>query len=383
MSFHSRLLYRSFFTSSSATAPTHPTLKIMVDDLYKERNLKRVVEKFKQFSECDRFRCKDGIYAVTIRRLASAKRFSSIEEIIEDQKKYKDISREGFVIRLISLYGKSGMFDHASKTFDEMPKLKCERTVKSFNALLTACLDSENFDKVHKVFRELPSNLSINPDVFSYNIVIQAFCEMGSLDSALSMLDEMEKKGVSPNLITFNTLLNGFYGGDRFSDGERIWGRMKKSNFVPDIRSFNAKLQGLVLGGKMAEAVKLVEELGTWGLKPDIFSFNALIKGFCHNGNLEKAKMIYSELAQNDCVSNRSTFQTLVPCLCKNGDFELALKLCKESISSRSFVDVALLQVVVDGLVKGSKVVEAKKLVELGWVNSYSHSSLKMPTEVE
>ncbi|KAF8409444.1 hypothetical protein HHK36_005520 [Tetracentron sinense] len=383
MSLLSRLLSRSFCTSPSATEPSHSTLKTMINDLFKERSLKTLVEKFKKSSECDRFRSKHRIYAVTVRRLASAKKFSMIEELLEDQKKYKSISSEGFAIRLISLYGKSGMFDNASKTFDQLPELKCERTVKSFNALLSACVDSKNFDKVEKLFRELPSNLSINPDIVSYNIVIQAFCEMGSLDSALSMLDEMESNGVSPTLITFNILLNALHGGNRFSDGEGIWARMEKGNCVPDIRSFNAKLRGLILGGKTTEAVKLVEELRSNGLEPDIFSFNALIKGFCNDGNLEEAQRIYNELRDNDCVPDRTTFQTLVPCLCEKGDFDMAFKLCKESIGRRLFVDAGLLQVVVDGLVKESKVEEAKKLVELGRSKSYSKASLKIPSDVE
>nr|DAD42496.1 TPA_asm: hypothetical protein HUJ06_000726 [Nelumbo nucifera] len=125
---------------------------------------------------------------------------------------YDDISKEGFAIRLISLYGQSSMSEHACRTFGQLPELKCTRTVKSFNALLSACADSRNFDKADQIFRELPSRLSITPDLFSYNIMIRALCDRGSLDSALSFLDEMEKNGVGPNLITFNTLLNAFYG---------------------------------------------------------------------------------------------------------------------------------------------------------------------------
>ncbi|XP_010241042.1 PREDICTED: pentatricopeptide repeat-containing protein At3g13160, mitochondrial-like [Nelumbo nucifera] len=379
MSSLARLLHRKFFTSSPATIPsTATTFKTTVDGLFHERDLKKLVEKFKSCSDNYRFRCKHRIYETTVRRLAGAKKFSWVEEILEHQKKYADISKEGFAVRLISLYGQSGMSEHACRMFDQLPELKCTRTVKSFNALLSACADSRNFDKVDQIFRELPSRLSITPDLFSYNIMVRALCDRGSLDSALSFLDEMEKNGVSPNLITFNTLLNAFYGDNRFSDGEEIWARMEKSNCIPDVQSFNAKMRGLVLLGKTSEAVKLFDELKTRGVKPDIFSFNALIKGFCNEGNLEEAKKIYSELEKNDCTPNRPTYETLVPCLCEKEDFGLAFKLCKESLN-RCRVDAGLLQVVVDGLVKESKVEDAKKLVELGRSKSYSRSSLKMP----
>ncbi|KAJ4982319.1 hypothetical protein NE237_033156 [Protea cynaroides] len=89
-----------------------------------------------------------------------------VEEILEDQKKNDDISKEGFAIRIISLYGKSGMFDQAYQTFDQLPEPKCQRTVKSFDALLTACVDTSTFDKAELLFCELPSCLSIQPNLY-------------------------------------------------------------------------------------------------------------------------------------------------------------------------------------------------------------------------
>ncbi|XP_042497615.1 pentatricopeptide repeat-containing protein At1g55890, mitochondrial-like [Macadamia integrifolia] len=387
MSSFSRLLYRRFCTSPTITSPSasssSPSLNTLLQGIVKERSFKKLVEKFKKCSEEHRFRCRPRFYEITVRRLADAKKFHYIEEILEEQKKYNDISKEGFAVRLISLYGKSGMFDHASKTFDQMPELKCPRTVMSFNALLTACVDSKNFLKADRYFRVLPPSLSVIPNRFTYNIMIRAFCEMGQFDFAIRMLDEMERNEVEPDMITFNTLLKALYEHDRFSDGEKIWAKMENTNCTPDNRSFNAKLEGLVRGGKTQEAVELVKELRTRGLKPDIFSFNSLIKGFCNEGNIEDAMRIYDDLAKEDCVSNRMTIQTIVPCLCKKGDFDLAFKLCQDSLNRHCLLDAGLLQVVVDGLVKESKLDEAKELVNLGRDRKYSRSFLKLPTGAE
>ncbi|XP_043699250.1 pentatricopeptide repeat-containing protein At1g55890, mitochondrial-like [Telopea speciosissima] len=383
MSSFTRLLYRSFCTSPATTSPSSTSLNTLLQGVVKERSFKKLVEKFKKSSETYRFRCRPRVYEITVRRLADAKKFQYIEEILEEQKKYSDISKEGFAVRIISLYGKSGMFDHASKTFDQLPELKCPRTVMAFNALLTASIDCKNFDEADRIFRELQPSLSISPNNFTYNIMIRAFCEMGRFDSALRMLDEMEKNGVEPNMITFNTLLKALYEGDRFSDGEKIWAKMENTTCVPDNKSFNAKLEGLIRGGKTLEAVELVKELRSRGLKPDMYSFNSLIKGFCNEGDLEEAMRIYDDLANNDCTPNRTTIQTIVPFLCKKGDFDLAFSLCKDSLSRHCLLDAGVLQAVVDGLVKESKLDEAKELVNLGREKRYSRSFLKLPTGAE
>ncbi|CBI41008.3 unnamed protein product, partial [Vitis vinifera] len=348
--------------SPSATAQATGNLESVFKDIYRERNLKRLVQKFKKSSELDRFRTKTGIYEETVRRLASAKRFRWIEEILEEQKKYKDISREGFAVRLISLYGKSGMFDHAFKVFDEMPDQKCERSVLSFNALLGACVHSKKFDKIDGFFQELPGNLGVVPDVVSYNIIVNAFCEMGSLDSALSVLDEMEKVGLEPDLITFNTLLNAFYQNGSYADGEKIWDLMKKNNVAPNVRSYNAKLRGVISENRMSEAVELIDEMKTSGIKPDVFTLNSLMKGFCNAGNLEEAKRWYSEIARNELPPVRATYMTLIPFLVEKGDFDMATELCKEVCSRRWLIEPALLQQVLEGLVKESKIEEATEL---------------------
>lgn len=176
-------------------------------------------------------------------------------------------------------------------------------------------------------------------------------------------------------------LLNAFYGNNRFSDGEKIWERMEEEKIVPDIRSFNAKLRGLVSEGKTSEAVKLADDLERLKLKRDTFSYNALIKGFCKEGNLEEAKKIYMNMTKNDCAPNRGTFAVLIPSLCEAGDFEMALKLCNESMSRQKLVDAKLLQEVVNGLVKGSRAHDAKRLVDHAWDNGYSKKSLRMPSK--
>ncbi|XP_058091452.1 small ribosomal subunit protein mS78 (rPPR3a)-like [Magnolia sinica] len=367
--------------SPSPSSLSPPPLKSIVDDLFQEANLQALVQKFKSSSQCHRFRSKHRIYSVTVRRLASANLHDSIADILNHQKQFPEISTEGFAVRLISLYGQSHMFDHARNLFDELPQLNCPRTVKSFNALLTAALNSKLFHKVTELFDTLPPEISVKPDVFSYNILIQAFCKMGSFGSAVSVLDMMEMNGVKPDLVTFNSLLNGFYTGSQFSDAEKIWTKMEEYNCVPNIISYNERLRGLVLEGKTEEAVKLVGELGSRGLKPSIFSFNSLIKGYCNDGNLEEAKRIFSELVNNDCVPNRWTFEILIPRVCEKGDLNWAVKVCKEGMHRRRSVDVGVIQVVVDALVRESRVEDAKKLVEFGVSTGYAAwSGLKLPS---
>ncbi|CAK7350835.1 unnamed protein product [Dovyalis caffra] len=377
-----RLLRRTFSTATSAAIAdnSNSKAKSLSREIYSERNFEQLVEKFKNASVDERFRKKHAVYKETIRRLAAARKLHYVEEILEDQKKYKDISKEGFNARLITLYGSVRMFDNARKVFEEMLERKCDVTVLSFNALLGACVNSKKFDEAEGLFKGFSKDLEIEPDLISYNTILKAYCEMGSLDSAVLLLDEMEKKGLEPDLITFNTLLFGFYVKGRFVDGENIWKQMKEKNVKPDRYSYNAKLLGLTLDKRMEDAVKVVEEMKSEGIELNTVSYNALIRGFVNEEDLEEAKHWYGETVRSGFKRDRLTFERLIPFALQKGDFIFAYDVCKDVLSSKLHFQEALMQPVVDALAKESKIKEAKELVHLGNAHRDCSYKLKLPS---
>ncbi|XP_010500086.1 PREDICTED: pentatricopeptide repeat-containing protein At3g13160, mitochondrial [Camelina sativa] len=374
---------RRFFSAVTAAAttasPSKPSSLItLVND---ERDPKFITEKFKKACQVEWFRKNIAVYERTVRRLAAAKKFEWIEEILEEQNKYPNMSKEGFVARIINLYGRVGMFENAQKVFDEMPERNCKRTVLSFNALLNACVNSKKFDLVEELFKELPGKLSIEPDVASYNTLIKGLCGKGSFTEAVALIDEIENKGLKPDHITFNILLHESYTKGKIQEGEKIWARMGEKNVKRDVRSYNARLLGLATEMKSDEMVNLFDELKVNGIKPDVFTFTAMIKGSVSEGKLDEAITWYKEIEKNGLRPMKFIFTSLLPAMCKAGDLESAYELCKEIFSKRFLVDGAILQEVVDELVKGSKQDEAEKIVELAKTNDYLQCKLRLSSE--
>ncbi|CAI9087699.1 OLC1v1021841C1 [Oldenlandia corymbosa var. corymbosa] len=324
-----------------------------------------IVKKFKASSDSRRFRKRDFYYEATVRRLASRGEFSAVDEILQHQKTYTDIADEGFAVRLICYYGKAKMFDEARKLFDELPSLNCERTVVSFNALLSACVNSRQYDKVFELFSKVPVELGIEPNVVSYNTVIKGFCAVGCSDEALSMLDEMEKNNVKPDAVTFNTLLNAFNQMENFSQAEKLWSLMEEKDVVANVGSYNARLRGLVARNQNAEAVELIDEMRAKGVALDVFSYNALLKGFVDDGNLEEAKRWYWNMIEHGLKPDKATFGMLVPFACDKDDFEFAFEMCKKAIKTNQKVYQSVVQMVIDGLVLRSKDDEAEILKKM------------------
>ncbi|WOG85265.1 hypothetical protein DCAR_0104453 [Daucus carota subsp. sativus] len=360
-------------TTPKPNKPTKPTSQAA--------RLKQLAKNFKKSSKNPSFRLRIPYYESTVYRLAAAKQFNLIQDILEHQKQFDSITDERFTVRLISLYGKAGMFDNASKLFDEMPELKCERTVISFNALLAACVNCKKFDKLEALFRDLPGQLGIKPDRVSYNTLIKSYCVMGSVELAVGVIELMESKGLAPDLITFNTIFDALYRNKKMDDAEKLWVLMESKNVIANVRSYNPKLRALVADERISEAVELIEEMRAKGVMPDIYSFNALIQGYCFEKNLEQAKRWYGELAKCDVSPDRMTYEIMLPFVCDIADFDYAFQLCKDVLNSKHRVSMSVIQRVVDGLATDLKSEEAEVLVDLADTNNYFHYKLKLPAE--
>ncbi|CAO2823731.1 unnamed protein product [Amaranthus hypochondriacus] len=349
-----------------------------IKDLLNQNTSRKMVQIFKSLTGNSYFRERHSrIYEIVIHRLFLAKELSLIEDVLESQKDY--ISNEGFGARLVYLYGKAGMFDHARKVFDELVQRGDMHRILLFDTLLGAAHNAGEFDKVYQLFQELPSKLGIKPSEVAYSTAVHALCKLGWFDDALELFDRMEENGINPRVYSFNSLLCGIYENGKFEEGDKIWERMIKNGVVPNTISYNSKLHRLFNDGKVSEAMGLFMEMKSNGLKLTVCTYNALILGSCKSDDLDGVRKWYKELGNSSGVPNRVTFGIIVPFLCDKRDFDLAYQVCRVMVKRICLLDEALLQRVVDELVKNSMVEKAQVIVGLSKSNSFVPYNLVLP----
>ncbi|XP_057967170.1 pentatricopeptide repeat-containing protein At1g80150, mitochondrial [Malania oleifera] len=276
----------------------------------------------------------------TVSRLAGAHRFDYIEHLLEHQKSLPQGRREGFIVRIIMLYGKSGMTKHALDTFYDMHLFGCRRTVKSFNAALTVLAQARDLGAIEAFLREVPWKYGVELDIFSVNIVIKAFCGMGILDKAYLVMVEMETLGVEPDVITYTTLISAFYKKNRCEIGNGLWNLMLLKGCLPNLATFNVRIQFLVTNGRAWQANSLMGIMHHLGIRPDEVTYNLVIKGFCLAGYLEMAQRVYSAFCGRGYKPNLKIYQTMIHYFCKGGEFGFAYTMCKDSMKRNWFPNV-------------------------------------------
>ncbi|XP_059641892.1 pentatricopeptide repeat-containing protein At1g80150, mitochondrial [Cornus florida] len=301
----------------------------------------------------------------TVSRLAGARRFDYIENLLEHQKTLPQGRREGFIIRIIMLYGKAGMTKHAIDTFCDMHLNGCRRTVKSFNAALKVLTQTRDLEEIELFIREVPSKFDIELDIFSVNILIKAFCEMDILDKAYLVMVEMEKVGIKPDVFTYTTLISAFYKKNRCEIGNGLWNLMLLRGCSPNLATFNARIQFLANKGRAWHANSLMQMMKNKRITPDEVTYNLVIKAFCRGGFLEMAQWVYSSLHDKGYKPNIKIYQTMIHYLCKGGEFGIAYTMCKDSMKKNWFTNVDTIHTLLEGLQKNGKLAEARFIMTL------------------
>ncbi|CAN4124595.1 unnamed protein product [Withania somnifera] len=320
--------------------------------LKRERNPEKLFQLFKENAHNKIVIENRYVFEDTVSRLAGAGRFDYIENMLEHQKTLPQGHREGFIVRIIMLYGKAGMIQNALKTFYDMHLYGCPRTVKSFNAALKVLTLSNDLDAIESFLWDVPERFSIHIDVLSVNTVISSFCEMGISEKAYLFMVEMEKFGIKPDVFTYTTLISSFYKANRWQIGDGLWNLMVRKGCMPNIATFNVRIQFMVNMGFAWEANKLLQLMKRIGITPDEATYNLVIKGFFLVENLPMAKRIYSALHGEDFKPNSRIYQTMIHYLSKAGEFELAYSMCKDSMKNNWFPSSDIIIKILEGLCK-------------------------------
>jgi pentatricopeptide repeat protein len=316
----------------------------------------------------------------TVSRLAGAGRFDYIEHLLEHQKTLLQGRREGFIVRIIMLYGKAGMTKHAIDTFYDMHLYGCRRTVKSFNAALKVLTSTRDLGAIEEFIYNVPERFFVELDIFSVNIIIKAFCDMYFLDKEYLVMLEMEKLGIKPDVVTYTTLISSFYKDNRWEIGNGLWNLMVLRGCLPNLATFNVRIQYLVNRRRAWQANSLMDMMQKLGITPDEVTYNLVIKGFCQAGYLEMAKRVYSALHAKGYKPNMKIYQTMIHYLCKGGDFDLAYTMCKDCMRKNWFPSVDTIHTLLEGLKNNGQIGKAKVILTLAQSRVPPFSSSQLGT---
>ncbi|KAF3443623.1 hypothetical protein FNV43_RR13313 [Rhamnella rubrinervis] len=226
-----------------------------------------------------------------------------------------------------------------------------------------------------------------SPDYSIIEFLVFSYAQIGKLDIAAKLLEEVHSDAVTVSAIAYNKSLNVlvkrnqvhvaislFRKTNEVDKGCRLLKEVQlRKELSPNVITFTSVISGYCKLGRMKEASILFAKMLTFGIKPNAITFNALIDGFGKAGEMGSALFmqlnqgvnLWHQMNARNIPPNGHTF-VLIQALCKVNRLDEARDFLRQLKWVALFQNL-FVQPVIDGFCKAGNIDEANIIVWERW----------------
>ncbi|XP_057833194.2 pentatricopeptide repeat-containing protein At2g13600-like [Cryptomeria japonica] len=252
----------------------------------------------------------------------------------------------------------------AKKFFSEGKQIHSYITERGFTFTIDTFLQNRllnMYDKcgsladTSKVFDHM-----IEPDVFSWNMIIAAHKSHGFLQEALALFNQMQRTGIQLNEFTFSTVLPVCANEDSIRHSLQIHGKVIRCGFQSNVVVMNTLIDIYAKFGNMHKAGQLFDKMP----KRDVVSWAAVLAGYKRNGFIEKSLEVFKLMQLAGLTPNSATFASMLPVCAKLGALEQGIDIHRKIIENGLMSDVAVMTSLIDLYAKCGRIAKARQLFD-------------------
>ncbi|KAJ3680859.1 hypothetical protein LUZ60_015348 [Juncus effusus] len=220
---------------------------------------------------------------------------------------------------LMKGYMKAGRLDDVVWTIKAM---KLESDPKSrpdhvtYTTVITALVNVGSMDQAHDVFNEMKS-ANIHANLRTYNVLLKGYCSKLEVNKAKELMREMETQvGIKPSVESYNTLINGCILIDDTASALAFFNEMRDKGIAPSKISYTTIMKAFALSGQPKLAHKVFDEMSKdQRVQMDMPAWNMLVKGYCKMGLLLEAKRVVEQMKEHGFSPDIKTYASLANCI--------------------------------------------------------------------
>ncbi|CAJ0852671.1 2917_t:CDS:10 [Entrophospora sp. SA101] len=215
------------------------------------------------------------------------------------------------------------------KEEDENYLLNQNKTIiKNNDAMFKNLYDPE-------IIKRLEKKSALSPDLIIYDHLLNHYSNIGNLDRAIEIFDQIEKNGFVPTLYSYANLIKAYAYHRRINDVFEVFNKLKMGNLIPN-QEKNAE-----------KAFDLYKEMLEQGLKLTGITYNSLIDACSKRKDIffykeknyiqfeyKKAFDLVQEMKEHGCSPDLITYNSLMYACAINKDLKLARNLFISIIQS-------------------------------------------------
>ncbi|GAB2298510.1 hypothetical protein Dimus_032573 [Dionaea muscipula] len=229
--------------------------------------------------------------------------------------------------------------------------------LQTFNILLSGWKSAEEAEE----FLEEMKEMGVEPDIVTYNSLIDVYCKNMELEKAYRVFDSIHDQGMSPDVITYTTLIGGLGLAGQPDKARDLLREMKEAGCYPDVAAYNAAIRNFCIAKRLGDGYQLMDEMVEKGLNPNSSTFNLFFRVFYWSNDLKSAWELYMRMKEAGCLPNTQSCMFLIRLFKRQEKVDMALELWNDMVDKGFGSYTLVSDVLLDLLCDMGKLVEAEK----------------------
>ncbi|KAF5206951.1 Pentatricopeptide repeat-containing protein [Thalictrum thalictroides] len=200
---------------------------------------------------------------------------------------------------VVSALVKVGAMDRARQVLAEMARVGVPANRITYNILLKGYCQQVQIEKAKELIHEMEIEAEIEPDVVSYNTLIDGCILVDDSAGALAYFNEMRARGITPSKVSYTTLMKAFALTGQPKLVNKVFDEMFKDPRVKvDLVAWNMLVEGYCRLGLVEEAKKVIQRMRENGFYPDVATYGSLANGIAVARKPGEALLLWNEIKE-------------------------------------------------------------------------------------
>ncbi|CAM8927682.1 unnamed protein product [Rhodiola kirilowii] len=265
---------------------------------------------------------------VVLSRIAKV---SSVTETVESFSKFKQFlpdfnTTSCFNGLLRALCQEKSMRD-ARNVYHSL-KHKFKPDLQTFNILLSGWKTSKEAEDFFEEMR----HMGIQPDIVSYNCLIDVYCKDRELEKAYTVFNNMLEENISPDVITYTSIIGGLGLAGQPDKAKGVLKEMHEYGCYPDIAAYNATIRNFCMAKRLGDAYRLLDDMVLKDILPNATTYNLFFRYFYWSNDLHNSWNLYRRMMKTGCLPNTQTCMFLIRLMKRQQNVQMALTLWEDMI---------------------------------------------------
>ncbi|KAI5395541.1 hypothetical protein KIW84_061916 [Lathyrus oleraceus] len=215
---------------------------------------------------------------------------------------------------VVSALVKAGFMDRARQVLAEMTRIGVPANRITYNILLKGYCKQLQLVEARELLKEMTEDTGIQPDVVSYNILIDGCILVDDSAGALSFFNEMREKGIAPTKISYTTLMKAFALSGQPKLAQRVFDEMVNDSRVRvDLIAWNMLVDGYSRLGLVEETKKVIQKMKENGFHPNVSTYGSFANGIALARKPGEALILWNEVKERCEVAKGGKTDSSVP----------------------------------------------------------------------